>query len=122
MTVATGTLGLQQAIAIPGGQVQHWLRAAFMPGMTIARALPGLRDYNNGKREMAPVIVEWSVLSEDGDEFRVWLRLQQRAILPAVFDLILRIHYWAQEDRERRACGKYRGRMRRAGRRRGIEG
>ena len=99
-TVAADTLGLRPAIAIPGGQVQHWVGAAFMPGMTIKRALPALRDYNNRKREMAPVIVESRILSGGGDEFRVWLRLQQRAILPAVFDLILRIRYRAREDGE----------------------
>ncbi len=91
--IAAGTLGVRPSIAIPGGQVQHWVGAGFIPDMTIARALPKLEDYNNRKREMAPVIVESRILSHEGGEFRVWLRLQQRAVLPAVFDLILRITY-----------------------------
>ena len=42
---------------------------------------------------MAPVIVESRILSHEGGQFRVWLRLQERAVLPAVFDLIFRITY-----------------------------
>lgn len=98
VAVAASALGVRPAVAIPSGQVQHWVGAAFIPGMTIARALPKLRDYNNRKREMAPGIVESRILSREGDEFRVWLRVQQRAMLPAVFDLILQIRYRAPDD------------------------
>ena len=91
--VAAKAIGIQPSIAIPGGQVQHWVGAGFIPGMTIARALPKLQDYNNRKRDMAPAIVESRILSREGDEFRVWLRMQQRDMIAAVFDLILRITY-----------------------------
>jgi hypothetical protein len=94
-TVAARTLGLQPGIVIPGGQVQHWLGAVFIPGMSIARALPKLQDYDNRKRDMAPAIVESRILSHEGDQFRVWLRLQQKDVITAVFDLIQRITYRA---------------------------
>src|SRR5271165_4720568 len=51
--LAEKTRGVQPSIAIPAGQVQHWLGAGFIPGMTLARALPKLQDYNNRKRDMA---------------------------------------------------------------------
>ena len=91
--VAAKVLGLQPSIVIPGGQVQHWVGAGFIPRMTLARALPKLRDYDNRKRDMAPAIVESRILSREGDQFRVWLRMQQRDVIAAVFDLILRIRY-----------------------------
>ncbi len=93
--VAASSLGVQPSIDIPFGQVQHWVGATFIPGMSLARALPRLRDYNNRQRYMAPTIVESQILSRDQDRFRVWLRLQQKALIPAVFDLILRITYRA---------------------------
>jgi hypothetical protein len=94
--VSARTLGVQPSIDIPGAQVQHWVGAAFIPAMTIARALPRLQDYDNRKRDMAPSIVESRILSREGNQFRVWLRVQQRAMIPAVFDLILRIVYRAE--------------------------
>jgi hypothetical protein len=93
LAVAAKTLDLQPSIAIPGGQVQHWVGAGFMPGMTIERALPKLQDYDNRKRDMAPAIVESRILSRAEDQFRVWLRMQQREMIAAVFDLILQITY-----------------------------
>lgn len=95
LAVAAKTLGLQPAISIPGAQVQHWIGAAFIPDMTIARALPRLQDYDNRKRDMAPVIVDSRILSRDGDRFQVWLRLRQKEMISAIFDLVLRITYRA---------------------------
>jgi hypothetical protein len=96
--VAARTLGVQPSIPIPGGQVQHWIGAAFLPDMTLARALPKLRDYDNRKRDMAPAIVESRILSHDAGRFQVWLRVQQKGPLPAVFDLTLRIRYRTGES------------------------
>jgi hypothetical protein len=96
--VAAKSLGVQPSIAIPGGQVQHWVGAGFIPGMNIARTLQKLQDYNNRKRDMAPAIVESRILSREGDQFRVWLRMQQRDLIAAVFDLIVRITYRPRES------------------------
>ncbi len=93
LAVAAKSLGVQPSIAITGGQVQHWVAAGFVRGMTIARALPRLRDYNNRKRDMAPGIVESRILSQDGEQYLVWLRMQQNDMIAAVFDLTLRITY-----------------------------
>lgn len=97
-SVAAKTLGVQPDVAIPGGQVQHWLGVRFIPNMTIARALPRLQDYDNRKRDMAPTVAESRILSREGDEFRVSLRVQQKEIISAVLDLVLRIRYrdWGQ--------------------------
>jgi len=93
LTVSAGSLGIQPDIPVPHGQVQHWVGAVFVPNATIARALPGLWDYANRKRYMRPVIAESRILSQNGDEFRVYLRLVQRSLLTAVFDVTLRIVY-----------------------------
>ncbi len=98
--IAAKALGIQPSVAIPGGQVQHWVGGGFIPGMTIARALPKLQDYNNRKRDMAPAIVESRILSHEGDQFRVWLRMQQKDLIAVVFDMILRITYLPRTNGE----------------------
>jgi len=94
-TISAGSLGLRPAIPIPRGQVQHWIGAAFVPNTTIARVLPGLQDYGNRKRYMRPVVAESRVVSRNGDDFLVYLRLVQQSLISAVFDVSLRIHYRA---------------------------
>ena len=95
LTVSAGSLGLRPDIPIPRGQVQHWVGAAFVPHTTIARVLPGLQDYSNRKRYMRPAIAESRVVSRNGDDFRVYLRLVQQSLISAAFDVTLRINYRA---------------------------
>ena len=95
LTVSAGSVGLRPAIPVPRGQVQHWIGAVFVPNTTIARVLPGLQDYDNRARYMKPVIADSRIVSRNGDDFRVDLRLVQQSLISAVFDVNLRINYRA---------------------------
>jgi hypothetical protein len=87
------SLGIEAAIAIPAGQVQHWVGAAFLPHATIASATPRLQDYDNRKRFMGPEIIESRTLDRRGFDFEVYLRIVEKSIISGVFDLDLRITY-----------------------------
>ena len=93
LTVPASDLKLDPEIDIPDGQVQHWIGAAFVPHAGLERALAGLQDYGNRKRYMQPVIIDSRVLSHAGDVFEIYLRLRQKALLSAVFDVVQRIQY-----------------------------
>jgi len=86
-------LGVRPNIAIPNGQVQHWVGAAFLQDATIDSVLPRLRNYNNRSRYMMPEIIESRLKDRQGDVFQVYLRLVEKAILSGVFDLDLRVVY-----------------------------
>lgn len=86
-------LGLRPDIAIPNGQVQHWVGAAFLQDGTIDGVLPRLRNYNNRSRYMMPEIIESRLMDRQGDVYEVYLRLVEKAILSGVFDLDLRVVY-----------------------------
>ncbi len=91
------SLGLAPAIPIPGGQVQHWIGAAFVPGIRIAAALPALQDYANRPRYM-PSITESRIVSRHGDDFEVYLRLVEKSPIKAAFDVTLHIAYRRPEE------------------------
>jgi len=86
-------LGVRPDIAIPKGQVQHWVAAAFLPNATIDGVLPRLQNYNNRSRYMSPEIIQSRLKNHQGDVFQVYLRLVEKAILSGVFDLDLRVVY-----------------------------
>jgi hypothetical protein len=90
-------LGLKPDIAIPHGQVQHWVGAAFLQNATLDGVLPRLRNYNNRSRYMMPEIIASRLTDHHGDVFQVYLRLVEKAILSGVFDLDLRVVYQTEE-------------------------
>src|ERR1035437_5238615 len=75
------SLGLSPDIAIPNGQVQHWVGAAFLQDVTIDGVLPRLRNYNNRSRYMMPEIIASHLTDRQGNVFQVYLRLVEKAIL-----------------------------------------
>lgn len=87
------SLGVRPDVAIPNGQVQHWVGAAFLPDATIDSVLPRLRNYNNRSRYMMPEIIESRLKDRQGDVYQVHLRLVEKAIISGVFDLDLRVVY-----------------------------
>jgi hypothetical protein len=89
-------LGMRPDIAIPNGQIQHWVGAAFLQDATIDGVLPRLRNYNNRSRYMMPDIIASQSTDHNGDVFQVYLRLVEKAILSGVFDLDLRVAYQAE--------------------------
>lgn len=87
------SLGLGPDIAVPNGQVQHWVGAAFLPNATFETVLPRLSNYDNRSRYMMPDIVASRLKDRHGDVFDVYLRLVEKAILSGVFDVDLRVAY-----------------------------
>jgi hypothetical protein len=87
------SLGLNPEVAIPNGQIQHWVGAAFLENATLERVLPRLRNYNNRSRYMQPEILVSRLKEQHGDVFEVYLRLVEKSILSGVFDLDLRVVY-----------------------------
>jgi hypothetical protein len=86
-------LGVRPDIAIPHGQIQHWVGAAFLQDATLDGVLPRLRNYNNRSRYMMPEIIASQLTDRQGDVFQVYLRLVEKAIVSGVFDLNLRVVY-----------------------------
>ena len=73
-------------INIPDGMVHHWVGDVFIPGKSVASALDVLRDYNNFKNIYKPEVIGSRLVSrEDHDDYKVYLRLQKKSIVPAFF-------------------------------------
>jgi hypothetical protein len=71
----------------------------FLPGATLATAIPRLQNYDNRKRYMSPEVIESRQLGRQGDNFQVHLRLREKSMISAVFDAYLKIAYRRLDDR-----------------------
>jgi hypothetical protein len=84
-------LGLKTDAPAAGAEAQHWVGAIFVPHATLAEAIPRLQNYDQRKRYMWPEIIESRLLSRQGDEFHVYLRLSEHSLISGMFDVRLNI-------------------------------
>jgi hypothetical protein len=80
-------------VAIPGGLIHHWLGMVFIPRVTLEEAISVSQDYANYKHIYEPIL-DTHVLEQNGDTFRVRLRLHKRSgLLSAVLDVWSVVRY-----------------------------
>ena len=68
-------------IDIPDGLVHHWVGIIFVPGATAATAVALLKDYERHDEVYQPAVQRSTVLSQDGDSLRVFLRFFMKKVL-----------------------------------------
>jgi hypothetical protein len=77
----------------PGAMIHDWTALAYVPGVTLPQALATLQDYNRAADYYSPQVLRSRLLSRNGDDFRVYLRLRQKRIILVVFDTESDIRY-----------------------------
>ena len=81
-------------IDIPDGMIHHWVGDVFIPGKSVASALDVLRDYNDFKNIYKPEVIRSRLVKrEDGDDYKVYLRLQKQSIVTVTLDTWYHIHF-----------------------------
>ncbi len=81
-------------IEIPDGLVHDWVGAVFIPGATLDAALARVQDYNNHKNYFKPEVVDSKLISRNGDDFEIFLRLVKKKILTVVLNTNHKVHYY----------------------------
>jgi hypothetical protein len=66
---------------VPDGMVHHWVGAVFVPGGTVNSALTLLQDYDRHASIYAPAVTRSTLLSRNGDTFRMHLRFTMTRVL-----------------------------------------
>lgn len=90
--------GTQNRPDPPGALIHDWTAIAYIPGITLPQALATLQDYDRAAEYYSPQVLRSRLLSRNGDNFRVYLRLRQKRILTVVFDTEYDIRYEAMDD------------------------
>ena len=80
-------------IAVPDGLIHDWVGAIFIPSARVEEVLKVVRDYNHHQSFYRPEVVESQILWQNGDEYKVRLRLLKRKGVTVVLDTEHKIRY-----------------------------
>jgi hypothetical protein len=83
----------------PDALIHDWIAAAFIPGGNLQRTLRLMQDYDNHKNVYKPEVMDSKLITRDGDDFEIYLRLLKKKIMTVVLDTDHDVHYEAIDER-----------------------
>lgn len=78
---------------VPDGLIHDWIGTAFVPGGTLATTLTLIQNYDNHKNIFKPEVVDSRLLSREGNDFEILLRLRKKKVVTVVLDSWHHVHY-----------------------------
>ncbi|MGH9396017.1 MAG: hypothetical protein ACRD18_04115 [Terriglobia bacterium] len=75
-----------RTIEVPGGLVHHWLGIVFIRGASLRHVLNTVQDYNHQRDDYRPQVIRSRLLARQGDDFKVYLRLQESKVITITLD------------------------------------
>jgi hypothetical protein len=100
--VREATLGRGEVVVDPagsgtaevrGGLIHHWIGSVFVPGASAAGVLSVVQDYDHLARYYSPEVMFSRLISRDGDDFRIAMRLREREVVTVVMDSEYEVRY-----------------------------
>jgi len=95
-----------KAIPVPGGMIHHWVGVVFIPGANLRQTLQVTQDYNNRQEIYKPDVMQSKLLSHDGDDFKVFMRLYKKKFTTVVLNTFYDVQYY-HLDATRVYCNSY---------------
>lgn len=96
----------KNALSVPDGLIHDWIGAVFIPGVTVEQILRLVEDYNHHKDVYAPEVIDSRLLSREGNDFKISLRLLKKKVITVVLDTWYDVRY-TQLDKARWSSRSY---------------
>ena len=94
------------ATELPNGLIHDWIGEVFVPGAAVEEALALVQNYDNHKNIYKPDVLDSKLISRDGNNFKIFLRLLKKKIITVVLDTDHDVHY-SSVDSKRWVCRSY---------------
>jgi hypothetical protein len=94
------------SIKVSNGLIHDWIAAVFIPHTMVADALALIQDYDNHKSVYKPDVMDSKLISHEGNDFKIFLRLLKKKIITVVLDTDHDVHY-SNVDQARSYCRSY---------------
>jgi len=83
----------KEPVSLPGALIHDWVGAVFIPGVTLEKVLLVIQDYDRHKDLYKPEVIGSRLLSRNGNDFKIHLRLQKKKVITVVLDSYFDVHY-----------------------------
>jgi hypothetical protein len=93
-------------IEVPNGLIHDWIGAVFILDATVEATLARVQDYDNHRNIYKPDVMDSKLISHDGNDFHIFLRLLKKKIITVVLDTDHAVHYLSL-DSKRWFCRSY---------------
>lgn len=87
-------------VEVPDGMVHHWVGLIFIPGANLAQVLAVAKDYDHRAELYKPEIIAAHIISHQGDDFKIFMRLYQRRFTTVVFNTEYDVHWGRVDDKK----------------------
>jgi hypothetical protein len=85
--------GGQATVEVPGGLIHHWVGTVFIPGASVGQVLGVAQDYDHLARYYSPEVMSSRLISREGDDFRIALRMREHEVVTVVMDAEYEVKY-----------------------------
>ena len=82
-------------IKITDGLIHDWVGSIFIPGVTLERELAMVQDYDHHKDVYKPEVIDSRLLSREGNDFHIYLRLLKKKVITVVLNTEHEVKYIA---------------------------
>ena len=80
-------------MAVPGGLIHDWIGAVFIPGVTLAKTLALVQDYDHNRDNYQPEVLASRLVGRHGNDFKVHLRLMKKKVITVILDTDYDVRY-----------------------------
>lgn len=87
-------------VNVPDGMVHHWVGMVFIPGANLEQVLAVAKDYDHRAELYKPEIIAAHIISHQGDDFKIFMRLYQKRFTTVMFNTEYAVH-WGRVDEKK---------------------
>ncbi len=78
---------------ISRGLIHDWVGTVLISKVTVAQVLALVQDYDHSNQHYTPDVVRSRLVSHNGDDFQVFMRLHKHKVVTVVLDTDYNVHY-----------------------------
>lgn len=78
---------------VPGGLIHDWVGTVFVPNVSVSQIISLVRDYDHTASYYSPDVMESRLVSANGNDLHVFMRLRKQKIVTVVLDTEYDVHY-----------------------------